>query len=97
MRKKTAALLGVLSWTTAMALEAPSAVAQSTSTRTADVLDGIVAVDPPAKSFIPKYQPELFVGAGYSGSFTSGARQWPTLVVSPVEGLLARPGSFDRR
>ena len=59
------------------------------------VVDGVVAVDRPVTSFVPKYQPELFVGGGYSGTFTSSARQWPSLVLSPLEGLLWRPGRFD--
>ncbi|HEX3595618.1 MAG TPA: hypothetical protein VHU80_10960 [Polyangiaceae bacterium] len=59
------------------------------------VLEGITAIDRPAASFLPKYQPELFTGVGYSGTFSSAARQWPTFVLTPLEGLLFRPGRFD--
>jgi hypothetical protein len=79
----------------AVAFETANAAAQPAPSPDTSVLDGVVAVDRPATSFVPKYQPELFVGGGYSGSFTSGARQWPTLVLSPLEGLLLRPGRFD--
>jgi len=76
-------------------LHATSALAQSSTSTSSNVLDGIVPIERPVASFVPKYEPELFAGGGYSGSFTSGARQWPTLVLSPLEGLLARPGRFD--
>ncbi len=76
---------------------APPALSQTPapSAAPASVLDDIQVVDRPVQSFLPKYRPELFVGGGYSGTFTTSARQWPTFVLSPLEGLLFRPGRFD--
>jgi hypothetical protein len=86
---------GLLFVAAAYALHAGVATAQPTPSGATNVVDGIAVIDRPVTSFVPKYEPELFVGGGYSGTFTSGSRQWPTLVLSPIEGLLARPGRFD--
>lgn len=79
-----------------LGLFSASARAQSTSPLPApsSVLDSVQARPVPERSFLPKYSPEWFAGAGYSGTFLSTTRQWPTLVVAG-EVLFARPGAFD--
>ncbi|HEX4341730.1 MAG TPA: hypothetical protein VH062_37735 [Polyangiaceae bacterium] len=80
--------------TAATAATAPVATAAAASAPPDDVLAGVKVVATPTKSFLPKYEPEIFVGVGYSGTFSSDAHQWPTFVGS-AEGLFARPGNFD--
>lgn len=59
-----------------------------------DVLQGIEPIAEPVRTFLPKYKFELFLVAGYSGTFTSERRQWPTLVLG-LDELFFRPGCFD--
>jgi hypothetical protein len=57
-------------------------------------IDSVKTLKRPERSFLPKYSPEWFLGLGYSGTFMSLTRQWPTLVFTG-EVLFARPGKFD--
>jgi hypothetical protein len=75
-------------------LVSQGAGAQLTAPASGSVLDSVRTRKVPERSFLPKYSPEWFVGAGYSGTFMSTTRQWPTLVVAG-EGLFARPGKVD--
>ncbi len=98
MRASGSRVLAVAFATTAvLAIATPSRAQTTTPAASAppdDVLAGVKVVETPTKSFLPKYEPEIFVGGGYSGTFSSDAHQWPTFVGS-AEGLFARPGNFD--
>ena len=68
--------------------------APSSPSAPSGVLDSVESRKVPERSFLPKYSPEWFGGIGYSGTFMSTTRQWPTFVLAG-DVLFARPGKFD--
>lgn len=81
-----AGLLGIAPHALAQVREAPASKV--------DVLAGVEAIDAPVRTFLPKYELETFLAAGYTGTFSSIDRQWPTFALG-LEALLLRPGRFD--